>query len=137
MIFHNAQIVTAEGVKKADLRVENGKIAEIKSKLAGEGKDLKGLTVLPGLIDMHVHLREPGFEKKEDIASGSRAAVRGGFTQGRRLLYFEPRQRGEPVQGAPHRCDHRRARGQGARARRRHEGGGDRRYIRGRQVGAR
>ena len=43
--------------------------------------DATGLHVFPGLIDMHVHLREPGFEYKEDIASGSAAAVRGGFTQ--------------------------------------------------------
>ena len=42
---------------------------------------MRGLAVLPGLVDIHVHLREPGFEKKEDIASGCRAAVKGGFTQ--------------------------------------------------------
>ena len=38
--------------------------------------------VVPGLVDMHVHLREPGFEHKEDIASGTRAAAKGGFTGG-------------------------------------------------------
>lgn len=43
--------------------------------------DAAGLYVFPALIDMHVHLREPGFEYKEDIASGSAAAVRGGFSQ--------------------------------------------------------
>lgn len=43
--------------------------------------DAEGKTVIPGIIDMHVHLREPGFEGKEDIASGSRAAVAGGVTQ--------------------------------------------------------
>ena len=43
--------------------------------------DARSLHIFPGLIDMHVHLREPGFEYKEDIASGSAAAVRGGFTQ--------------------------------------------------------
>lgn len=42
--------------------------------------DAQGLHVFPGLIDAHVHLREPGFEYKEDIASGSRSAARGGFT---------------------------------------------------------
>lgn len=81
MIFKNAELVLKDGVKKADFRVEGGKIVEIRDKLAGEGIDLSGLTVLPGLIDIHVHLREPGFEKKEDILSGSRAAVKGGFTQ--------------------------------------------------------
>ena len=81
MIFKNAEVVLRGGVKKCDIRVENGRIAEIAPHIAGEGVDLAGLTVLPGLIDMHVHLREPGFEKKEDIESGSRAAVKGGFTQ--------------------------------------------------------
>jgi dihydroorotase len=42
--------------------------------------DATGLVVVPGLIDMHVHLRQPGFEAKETIATGARAAVRGGFT---------------------------------------------------------
>ncbi len=80
MIFKNADVVTPEGVKRADIRIEGGKIAEI-GKIAGEGYDCTGLTAFPGLIDMHVHLREPGYEKKEDIASGARAAVKGGFTQ--------------------------------------------------------
>ena len=80
MIIKNADVVFADGVKKTDLRIENCVIAEI-GNLAGEGLDCTGLTVFPGLIDMHVHLREPGFEKKENIESGSRAAVKGGFTQ--------------------------------------------------------
>ena len=81
MIIKNAEVVSEGGVKKADIRIENGKIAEIAPHIEGEGVDCTGLTVFPGLIDMHVHLREPGFEKKEDILSGSRAAVKGGFTQ--------------------------------------------------------
>ncbi|MBQ8406909.1 MAG: dihydroorotase, partial [Clostridia bacterium] len=48
---------------------------------AGEVIDATGLHVFPGLIDMHVHLREPGFEYTEDVESGSKAAVKGGFTQ--------------------------------------------------------
>ena len=50
---------------------------------AGDGicVDLSKYAVLPGFADVHVHLREPGFEKKEDIESGSKAAVKGGFTQ--------------------------------------------------------
>ena len=81
MIYKNAQVVLKEGVKKVDIRVEKGVIQEIAPAIEGKGTDLKGLTIFPGLIDMHVHLREPGFEKKEDILSGSRAAVKGGFTQ--------------------------------------------------------
>lgn len=81
MIIKNADVVTKDGVKKLDIRIENGRIAELGKNLSGEGLDCTGLTVFPGLIDMHVHLREPGFEKKEDIASGSAAAVKGGFTQ--------------------------------------------------------
>ena len=81
MIIKNAEVVLKDKVVRADIRCEGGVIAEIAPKLSGEGIDCKGLTVLPGLIDMHVHLREPGFEKKEDIESGSRAAVKGGFTQ--------------------------------------------------------
>ena len=81
MIFRNADVVLSGGVRKLDLRVENGKITELAEHLEGEGIDCTGLTIFPGLIDMHVHLREPGFEKKENIESGSRAAVKGGFTQ--------------------------------------------------------
>ena len=81
MILKHADVVFCDGVKKADIRTEGGTIAEIAPRIAGEGIDCTGLTVFPGLIDMHVHLREPGFEKKEDIESGSRAAVKGGFTQ--------------------------------------------------------
>lgn len=85
MIFSNASVVFRDGVRQADIRVEDGKIAEIARHIAAKkgekALDLKGLTLFPGLIDMHVHLREPGFEKKENIESGSRAAVKGGFTQ--------------------------------------------------------
>ncbi|MDE6676559.1 MAG: hypothetical protein K2K12_02455, partial [Clostridia bacterium] len=61
MIYQNAQVVIGGEIKKLDIRVENGRIAEIAPVIKGDGLDLKGLTVLPGLIDMHVHLREPGF----------------------------------------------------------------------------
>ena len=81
MVIKNADVVFADGVKKADIRIEDGKIAAIGKNLKGDALDCTGLTVFPGLIDMHVHLREPGFERKEDIISGCRAAVKGGFTQ--------------------------------------------------------
>ena len=67
--------------KVADLLIEDGRIAKIGENLkADHVEDVSGKIVVPGLIDMHVHLREPGFEYKEDIASGTRAAVAGGFT---------------------------------------------------------
>ncbi len=81
MILKNAELVLKEGVVRADVTVENGKISAIGTAGEGDEIDCTGYTIFPGLIDMHVHLREPGFEKKEDILSGSRAAVKGGFTQ--------------------------------------------------------
>jgi len=73
----------ANGIDEiSDVLIEDGRIAAI-GKKAGKAKttiDATGLIVCPGLIDMHVHLREPGQEWKEDIESGSRAAVAGGVT---------------------------------------------------------
>lgn len=69
----------------ADLLIEDGIIAKIGKISADEVsadqvEDVSGKIVAPGLIDMHVHLREPGFEHKEDIETGSKAAAAGGFT---------------------------------------------------------
>ncbi len=70
--------------KQVNIVIEDGRIRSIgKATRTGKGVtviDGTGLTALPGFIDMHVHLREPGFEYKEDIESGCAAAVRGGFT---------------------------------------------------------
>lgn len=68
-----------------DLLIESGKIVEKKVQIEESLKglvtiDAKGCFVMPGFIDLHVHLREPGFEQKETIASGASAAARGGFT---------------------------------------------------------
>ena len=83
MIIRNGNVVLKNSVEKKDILIENGKIVKIADKLpaGGEEIDARGLHVFPGLIDMHVHLREPGYEYKEDIESGSKAAVKGGFTQ--------------------------------------------------------
>ncbi len=82
MIIKNGQVVFRDGVAKKDLLVENGKIVKIADRIDGdESIDATGLHIFPGLIDMHVHLREPGFERKENIESGAKAAVKGGFTQ--------------------------------------------------------
>ena len=82
-VIKNGSVVFKDAVKKCDILVEDGKIARLGEELPAEGDviDAEGLHVFPGLIDMHVHLREPGFEGKEDIESGSRAAVAGGFTR--------------------------------------------------------
>jgi dihydroorotase len=69
--------------KKADVLLEKGQVARLGRIGAQEGWrviDVSGMYVMPGLIDMHVHLREPGQEYKETIETGARAAVAGGFT---------------------------------------------------------
>src|SRR5260370_3380330 len=65
-----------------DLAIVDGKIAEqsANKNQKAETVDAKGLIVAPGLIDMHVHLREPGFSHKETIESGACSAAAGGFT---------------------------------------------------------
>ena len=66
-----------------DILIEDGKIAQVGTSLSADGaevRDMGGKVCVPGLVDIHVHLREPGFEQKEDIASGTRAAAHGGFT---------------------------------------------------------
>ncbi|HEY8349267.1 MAG TPA: dihydroorotase [Clostridia bacterium] len=66
-----------------DLLVEDDRIADISKDMDTEGCEIinaGGKYVLPGLVDAHCHLRDPGFEYKEDIESGTRSAARGGFT---------------------------------------------------------
>ncbi|WP_408925685.1 dihydroorotase [Corynebacterium sp. YSMAA1_1_F7] len=78
-------LIYGEGDKQ-DVLVQDGVIAEIGSDLAAQAPagaevlDLDGQVLLPGLVDMHVHLREPGREDTETIATGSAAAAQGGFT---------------------------------------------------------
>ncbi|MBQ1275114.1 MAG: dihydroorotase, partial [Cellulosilyticum sp.] len=66
----------------SDLWIEDGKVSFIgeKEDTADEVIDASGKWVVPGLIDLHVHFRAPGFEHKEDIESGTKAAAKGGFT---------------------------------------------------------
>jgi dihydroorotase len=85
LLIKNARVVDPsqkldEGL---DILVVEGKIAKLAEKLAdpkAEVIDATGLVAAPGFIDVHVHLREPGFEHKETIATGTAAAVAGGFT---------------------------------------------------------
>lgn len=74
---------TAKIDEKLDILVQDGKIADLSPNIdAGDAQVINaaGLIVAPGLVDMHVHLRDPGFEYKEDIVSGTRAAAAGGVT---------------------------------------------------------
>lgn len=74
----------SQGIDRVmDVRLENGVVSELGATLDARGAeviDAEGLVVAPGLIDLHVHLREPGGEHKETIATGSASAVAGGFT---------------------------------------------------------
>ncbi|NGP77176.1 dihydroorotase [Balneolaceae bacterium YR4-1] len=74
-----------DGSKEVDIRIRKGKIAEIGQDLEEKDNekahDAKGSYISPGWMDMHVHLREPGYEHKETIETGCRAAAFGGFTE--------------------------------------------------------
>src|SRR5438045_8860052 len=84
-IVRNGRIIEPANERNeiGDLVIANGRIADQSAirnqKSEIEEIDASGLIVAPGLIDMHVHLREPGFAHKETIASGARAAAAGGF----------------------------------------------------------
>lgn len=81
LIVRGGEIVNHAGRGRADVGVKAGKIVtigDLAKASAREVFDAKGLTVLPGVIDTQVHFREPGLEWKEDLESGSRAAVLGG-----------------------------------------------------------
>ncbi|MGF6951195.1 dihydroorotase [Neobacillus sp. B4I6] len=84
ILIQNACYIASNGeTKQADILVENGVIAKIETNIdaiVDRIVDAAGKLVSPGFIDLHVHLREPGGEKKETIATGTLAAARGGFT---------------------------------------------------------
>jgi len=84
LLLANGKLLTQDGeLIRRDVLVEGNRIARIAERIAPEGHErieLDGLFLSAGFIDMHVHLREPGFTHKEDIASGTRSAARGGFT---------------------------------------------------------
>lgn len=87
LAIHNGRVIDPalglDGI--ADVVIVNGRIARIgpdegAAVVEADRIDATGMVVAPGFVDLHVHLREPGFEYKETIASGTRAAARGGFT---------------------------------------------------------
>jgi len=79
-LIKNAQLADRT---KIDLLIKNGKIAKVVPNITEKATreiDATGLTLLPGLVDMHVHLRDPGQEYKEDIKTGTASAAKGGVT---------------------------------------------------------
>lgn len=84
LLIQNANYLAYDGQQKqSDILIENGIITKIDKNIESNVEhkiDAAGLLVSPGFIDLHVHLREPGGEKKETIATGTMAAARGGFT---------------------------------------------------------
>jgi len=83
VLFRGGTLVNQDGESLRDIGIIGDKIAEIgdlSQASAGVEIDARGLHILPGVIDTQVHFREPGFEHKEDLESGSRAAVLGGVT---------------------------------------------------------
>lgn len=83
LIQHGTVITRDRTERNQDILIEDGKIARIGEGLAEPADqviDAGGLAVLPGLVDAHCHLRDPGYEYKEDIRSGSMSAAKGGFT---------------------------------------------------------
>ena len=85
LLIHGGRVIDpGRGINQiADLVIDEGKITQlgegIPIQLGQEAIDATGLVVCPGFIDLHCHLREPGFEEKETIATGTKAAAAGGF----------------------------------------------------------
>ncbi|KQP83408.1 dihydroorotase [Methylobacterium sp. Leaf113] len=83
LLLTGGTVVNQDGAHRADLGIRAGRIASIgdlSGATATEHRDCTGLHLLPGVIDSQVHFREPGLDHKEDLESGSRAAVMGGVT---------------------------------------------------------
>ena len=85
LLIKNGHVVDpANGIDRVcDILVEGNRIVKVEKDIsvrAGQTIDAKGKIVIPGIVDMHVHLREPGREDKETVASGTKAAIKGGVT---------------------------------------------------------
>ena len=81
-LIKNGQVLIDKRVEKKDILIDEGKIIQIDDSISKDCEtiDASGLTVIPGLVDVHVHFREPGHTEKETIHTGSLAAAHGGFT---------------------------------------------------------
>ena len=83
LFIKNVKMLNGEQLEETNIRVTDGRIEEIGSHLQAQGEteiDGQGRMIAPGFVDVHVHLREPGGEKKETIESGTKSAARGGYT---------------------------------------------------------
>ncbi|RUX00139.1 dihydroorotase, partial [Mesorhizobium sp. M8A.F.Ca.ET.023.01.1.1] len=83
LILTGGTVANHDGEGLRDVGVTGGRIAaigDLRQASAGETIDCRGLHILPGVVDSQVHFREPGLEHKEDLETGSRAAVLGGVT---------------------------------------------------------
>lgn len=82
MILKNARIISPiDNIDDVlDIKIENGIITEINKNIEGDGLDFSGKIITPGFVEMHCHLREPGFEYKETIETGIQSALNGGYT---------------------------------------------------------
>lgn len=82
ILFKNGKVFYHNKLQNLDVLIENDKVIEIKENIdqADEIIELGGKLLIPGLVDIHVHLREPGFEYKETIATGTNSAKYGGYT---------------------------------------------------------
>lgn len=83
LIFTNASILTEKGIIEGSLEIKDGKIiavGQVSGRDAKRTVDIGGKLIAPGLVDLHVHFREPGFTQKEDFFTGTRAAAAGGIT---------------------------------------------------------
>src|SRR5947207_4217388 len=106
LVVRGGRVVTPERVEVADVAIEDGRISAVGPELPGGAKeiDARGLMVLPGVIDIHVHFNEPGRTEWEGAASGSRALASGGGT-----LFFDMPLNSSPCTVGPREFDQKRA----------------------------
>ena len=81
LVITGGRVLDASGERAADVLVRGGHVVEVGEGLHGDDTlDASGCIVTPGLVDVHVHLREPGMEEAETVETGARAAALGGYT---------------------------------------------------------
>ncbi len=83
LLLQNGQVLIKNNLTRKDLLIENEIITRIEDQIEEENHEIincENLFISPGFIDMHVHLREPGYENKETITTGTKAAAKGGYT---------------------------------------------------------